>query len=95
MRSVNIAELKNRLSAYLNEVRAGEEIIIRDRDRPIARILPLRAEGENEGRLNLAAAGKIRLGNGEPIDDDFWDLPAPKLKPADLHRVIEEDRNED
>ena len=95
MRSVNIAELKNRLSAYLNEVRAGEEIIIRDRDRPIARIVPLRAEGYDEERLNLASAGKIRLGNGEPIDDDFWDLPAPKLKLADLHRVIEEDRNED
>jgi prevent-host-death family protein len=95
MRSVNIAELKNHLSSYLNEVRAGEEIIIRDRDRPIARILPLRAEGDNEERLNLAAAGKIRLGNGEPIDEDFWSLPAPKLRISDLQRVIEEDRDED
>ena len=95
MRSVNIAELKNRLSSYLNEVRAGEEIIIRDRDRPIARILPFRAGGDNEERLNLAAAGKIRLGYGEPIDEDFWSLPAPKLKISDLHRVIEEDRDED
>ena len=37
MKSVNIAQLKNRLSSYLNEVRAGEEIVIRDResaDRP-------------------------------------------------------------
>jgi antitoxin (DNA-binding transcriptional repressor) of toxin-antitoxin stability system len=37
MKSVNIAELKNRLSLYLKEVRAGEEIVIRDRDLAIAR----------------------------------------------------------
>jgi len=30
MRSVNIAELKNRLSAYVTFARGGEEIIIRE-----------------------------------------------------------------
>ena len=31
MRSVNIGELKNQLSGYLQHVRNGEEIVIRDR----------------------------------------------------------------
>jgi prevent-host-death family protein len=31
MHVVQIAELKNKLSAYLNRVRAGEELVIRDR----------------------------------------------------------------
>jgi hypothetical protein len=31
MRSVNVAELKNRLSKYLTFAKGGEEIIIRDR----------------------------------------------------------------
>ena len=31
MKSVNIAELKNHLSVYLNDVKAGEEILVRDR----------------------------------------------------------------
>lgn len=35
MRSTNIAELRNRLTQYLREVRAGEEIIVRDRQRPL------------------------------------------------------------
>jgi len=29
MKSVNIAELKNRLSVYLNDVKAVEEILVR------------------------------------------------------------------
>ena len=29
MKSVNIAELKNRLSVYINDVKAGEEILVR------------------------------------------------------------------
>ena len=28
MKSVNIAELKNRLSVYLNDVKAGEDVVI-------------------------------------------------------------------
>jgi prevent-host-death family protein len=40
MRTVNIAELKNRLSTYLNFAKAGEEVIIRDRNRPVARLVP-------------------------------------------------------
>jgi prevent-host-death family protein len=43
MRSVNIAELKNRLSLYINEVKAGEGILVRDRNLPIARISAARA----------------------------------------------------
>lgn len=44
MRSVRIAEFKNRLSEYLRAVRRGQEIIIKDRDEPIARIVPFKAE---------------------------------------------------
>ena len=36
MKSVNIAELKDRLSGYLNDVKAGEEILVRDRNQPVA-----------------------------------------------------------
>ena len=46
MRSVNIAELKNSLSAYLRLVRDGEEVVIRDRNRAIARIVPIEAGGD-------------------------------------------------
>ena len=95
MRTVNIAELKNRLSAYLNQVKDGEEIVVRDRNVPIARIVPLRSEDCHADRLKLAAQGRLRLGTGEPLGDSFWKLPAPKISMKHIIRAIDEERNED
>ncbi|MHB8512334.1 MAG: type II toxin-antitoxin system Phd/YefM family antitoxin [Actinomycetota bacterium] len=41
MSKVKIAELKNHLSEYLRRVERGAEIVVTDRDRPIARIVPV------------------------------------------------------
>ena len=38
---VRIAELKDHLSAHLRAVEAGETVEVLDRDRPIARIVPI------------------------------------------------------
>ena len=61
MRSVNIAELKNRLSMYLTFVKEGQEIVIRDRSLPVAKLVPLSAEKANQEELFLVAAGRMRL----------------------------------
>ena len=45
MMCVSIAELKNRLSAYLRAVALGGEVEVRRRDRPIARIVPVSPSG--------------------------------------------------
>jgi len=37
---VKIAELKSKLSEYLRSVRSGNEVVIKDRETPIARIIP-------------------------------------------------------
>ena len=39
MQTVSITQLKNSLSAYLRDVKAGEEVLITDRGRPIARLV--------------------------------------------------------
>ncbi len=44
MKSVKIAELKDKLSEHLRAVEQGDEVIVTDRNRPIARIVPLAAE---------------------------------------------------
>ncbi len=41
MTSVRIAQLKDHLSEHLRAVEAGGEITVLDRDRPIARIVPV------------------------------------------------------
>lgn len=94
MKSVNIAELKNRLSSYLSEVKAGEEILVRDRNLPIARIVPLAQASGDEDLLALAAQGKLRLGEGT-IDDSLWELPAPRIAPGILRHTLEQERDDD
>ena len=61
MRSVNVAELKNRLSKYLTFAKGGEEVVIRDRNLPVAKLVPFSAEGADDQELKLVAAGKLRL----------------------------------
>lgn len=41
MTTVKIAELKDHLSRHLRAVEAGAEVIVTDRNRPIARIVPV------------------------------------------------------
>jgi len=95
MKSVNIAELKNRLSLYLNEVKAGEEILVRDRNQPVARIVPLaRLRDEDEELLALASQGKLRLGEGR-FEESFWQMPAPRVTAAALRHAVEQERDED
>ena len=62
MKSVNITELKNRLKVYLNDVKAGEEILVRDRNQPVARIVPLVRSRDEDGEL-LALAAQAAFAN--------------------------------
>jgi len=43
MKRVKIAELKDQLSRHLRAVERGAEVEVTDRDRPIARIVPVTA----------------------------------------------------
>ena len=45
MMRVKIADLKDHLSAHLRAVEAGGEVVVTDRDRPIARIVPVAPAG--------------------------------------------------
>jgi len=42
MRCVNVAELKDKLNKYLGFAKEGEEIVIRDRNLPVAKLVPFR-----------------------------------------------------
>src|SRR2546422_1992794 len=93
MKTVNIAELKNRLSLYLNEVRTGHEVIVRDRNVPIARIVPISQSNPDDELRALAGQGKIRLAEDQ-LDEAFWDLPAPRVPRHTLRRVLILERDE-
>ena len=55
---VGIRELKNGLSGYIDRVRNGEEIIVTDRGRPVARLSSL--DATHDHLAELVAAGVVR-----------------------------------
>ena len=63
MHSVNPAELRNDLTKYLALVGGGEEVVIRDRNLPVAELVPFSTQGADDQELVLVAAGKLRLPN--------------------------------
>lgn len=71
MRSVNIAELKNRLSTYLSYAKSGEEVVIRDRNLPVAKLVPFIAENATEEELVLVAQGKLQLAGKRFDPEEF------------------------
>ncbi len=48
--TASVRQLKSQLSKYLRKARAGEDVVITSRGRPIARLVPLH---EEEGKLSL------------------------------------------
>jgi prevent-host-death family protein len=80
MRSVHVAELKNRLSRYLAEVREGEELIVCDRKTPVAKVVPLGTLGDLDAdELTLVAAGLLRPPEVR-LPASFWSMPLPRVR---------------
>lgn len=87
MRSVNIAELKNSLSAWLKVVQSGEEVVIRDRRVPVARIVPMH-DDLDATEAALVASGQLQM-PVEALDVDAFLALGRKTraKPASLDAV--------
>jgi len=61
MKYVNIAELKDKLSAYLEHVARGEELLIINRKKPVARVTRVVPEDDEQEEWDLVAEGKLQL----------------------------------
>jgi prevent-host-death family protein len=90
---VNIAQLKNKLSSYLNRVRRGEEVVIKDRETPIARILPLDDVDIDEEERELVAAGLLRLPKKKWDPDRFFaigrNIPEGEVSDAAIREAVD------
>ena len=95
MRTVNIAELKNRLSTYITYAKAGETVIIRDRNTPVAQLVPFAPnEDLSDEERSLVADGIMTMPK-KPWDFDAFDkLPWPKVEGNALTQALLDERNE-
>ena len=92
MRSTNIADLRNRLTQYLQEVRSGEEIVVRDRQRPIAKIVPFSVDDDDAETIALVAGGLMRKGSGS-IPASFWSARRSRVTRRAAVAAISDERD--
>ena len=92
MKMAAVSQLKARLSEYLNQVKAGGEILITDRGEPVARLVPiLRSQVPNQSMAKMEREGLIKLGSGK-LPKDFWTMPRPDHPKSLLLKALLEER---
>ncbi len=80
MKTASISQLKSGLSAYVDQVRAGETVLVTDRGVVVARLEPAATSPDPGGRLErLERAGLVRIGRGAP-PIDLIGRPGPQLR---------------
>ncbi len=95
MTSVGIRSLKNQLSRFVRRVAAGDRVLVTDRGRVVAALVPPPAsEAATAGSryAELVAAGIIRppLERGDPLAA----LPSLRLPRGTAAALVNEDRGE-
>ncbi|HEY3358159.1 MAG TPA: type II toxin-antitoxin system Phd/YefM family antitoxin [Polyangia bacterium] len=99
MRVVNVKELKARLSAYLREVDRGEEFLVTDRQRVVARLGPVERSAAAAGARLEPLARLVALGARPPLRDrratDYRRPdPGPGLAAAQIDALLDWAREE-
>jgi prevent-host-death family protein len=94
MRSVNVAELKNRLSKYLTFAKGGEEIVIRDRNLPVAKLVPFESGEASEEELLLVAAGKLRMPKTSVKVDKLLRISTGRVADSEGIQALLDDRED-
>ena len=94
MKTANIATAKNQFSRLVQRVKRGESILITERNKPVAQLVPVQETDEVIARL--IAEGKLLPPKGPPLDvKAFLKMPRPKLPEAkSLSRAVLEEREE-
>jgi prevent-host-death family protein len=94
MKQTSISDLKARLSSYLDAVREGEEVLVTDRGRPIARIVRVRGAEHRESRNDLLVrAGRLRPPLGR-VPKDLYTRTLPDDAEGKTLEALLDERSE-
>jgi prevent-host-death family protein len=85
----NVATLKASLSDFLAGVKAGEEVIVTEHGRPVARIVPYEPGGAELD--DLVRSGQVRRSRSH-LPPDFWTGPRPDDVGGRLLQTLLEER---
>ena len=96
MKTVGVRELKNRLSEYLREVRAGAGVLVTDRGEVVAELTPPGLGATDmavpPGLLALARRGLATLGTPGESAQLYPALPRTRRRKLTAAQLLEEER---
>jgi prevent-host-death family protein len=90
MEDVGVRELRDHLSRWLDEVKAGRDITITERGKPVARIIPIAGD---DRLAQLIAEGIVTPPKGKKADLAAWNPIKLKSGATISDLVIEERRS--
>ena len=94
MKVAAVSKLKAYLSEYLNQVKAGNEVLITDRGQPVARLVPIsRTKAAKDSLRRMEKQGLIRLGSGR-LPKDFWTMPRSEDPDGLVLKALLDERGE-
>ena len=94
MKTASVAELKARLSEFLAAAKSGEDVIVTDRGRPVARLTALSGQSKrNSGLEKMIREGLIRPPTAK-LPGDFFDRPRPEDPEGLTLKALLEEREE-
>ncbi len=85
---VGIRDLKSHTSSILRRVSAGETITVTVRNQPVALLIPVRAQSQEDLLRALVSAGKIAWSGGKPRGCKN----APRTRGPSVSDAVIEDR---
>lgn len=92
MEAIAVSKLKASLSEYLKRVKSGSEIIVTERGKPVAKILPFDAsDSVPEDLRDLEQEGLISIGK-KKLPLDFWRLPQTRDSDGLVLKALLEER---
>ena len=95
MRTAAIAKLKAGLSGYIESVKGGEQVVVTDRGKPVALIIPIDSHiSDDERRAELVAKGLVRPGGGRIPAELIEGVTVPGLTKDQALRVVLDDRED-
>ena len=95
MRTAKISELKAKLSAHIEFVKNGEEVLIFDRNTPVARLVPAGpVENQETRRRRLIASGFLTPAKMPRTEGQEWpDPPGPMVPQEIVDQMWREERD--
>jgi len=92
MTVASVSKLKASLSEFLRRVKAGEEVLVTERGRVIARLSPPASSPALPKSLReMERQGLVKLGTGR-LPKDFWRMPRPKDPNGLVMKALLEER---